>query len=109
MQGVGQLMSQHGFLLLDVDPIQHVNGLGFGVVVGLDLLLEQRQQKRLESEVAVQQAELLEHDLAALHALGALVFLELLFQIAFDRSPGSDLSLHSALDGQAGFVGGKLD
>jgi hypothetical protein len=69
LQGVGQLVGQHRLLLLDVHPVQHVNGLGFGVVVGLDLLLEQRQQKGLEGEVAVQQAELLEHNLAALHAL----------------------------------------
>jgi hypothetical protein len=71
LQGVGQLVGQHRLLLLDVHPVEHVHGLGLGVVVGLDLLLEQRQQKGLEVEVAIEQAELLEHDFVALQALGA--------------------------------------
>ena len=76
LQRVGQLVRQHRLLLVGVDPVEHVHGLGFGVVVGFDLFLEQRQQKRLELEVAVEQAELLEHDLVALQALGAFVFVE---------------------------------
>ncbi len=106
---MGQLVGQHRLLLLDAHPVEHVDGLGLGVVVGLDLFLEQRQQEGLEGEVAVQQAEFLEYDFAALHALGALVFVELLFQIAFDGGAGGDLALDLALDGQAGLVGGEFD
>ena len=109
LQGVGQLVSQHRLLLLHIHPVQHGDGLGFGVVIGFDLFFEQLQQKGLEGEVAVQQAELLQHNLAALHAFGALVFLELLFEVAFHRGARGDLALDRALDGQPGFVGGKLD
>ena len=58
LQGVGELVGEHRLLLVGIDPVEHVDGFGFGVVVGFDLFLEQRQQKRLELEVAVEQAEL---------------------------------------------------
>ena len=109
LQGVGQLVGEHRLLLLNVHPIQHIYGLVLGVVIGLDLLFEQRQQKRLEGEVAVQQAELFEHDLIALQAPRALVLLELPLEVIFHGCAGSDLALHLTLDGQPGFVGGKLD
>ena len=73
-----------------------------GVVVGFDLLPEQRQQKGLEGEVAVQQAKLFEHNLIALHAPGALVLVELLLEVIFHGSAGNDLAFHLALDGQPG-------
>jgi hypothetical protein len=50
LQGVGQLVGQHRLLLFDIHPVEHVHGLGLGVVVGFDLLLEQRQQKGLEAK-----------------------------------------------------------
>ena len=109
LEGVGQLMGQHRLLLLDVHPVEHVDGLGFGVVVGLDLLLEERQQKGLERKIAVEEAELLEDNFALLEALGALVFLELLLQITLHFRAGGKLALDVALDGQAGFTGGELD
>jgi hypothetical protein len=104
LKGVRQLVGQDRLLLLDVDPVQHVDGLGFGVVVGLDLLFEKRQQKGLEVEVAVEQAEFLEDDFAALEAFGALVLVELFFQIAFHFGAGGDLALDVALDGQPGLL-----
>jgi len=58
---------------------------------------------------AIDHAELLEHDFAALHALGALVFVELLPQVALDLGAGGDLALDLALDGQAGLFGRELD
>ena len=82
LQGVGQLVRQHRLLFVDAHPIQQIDGLGFGVVVGLDLLLQQGQQKRLQVEIAIKKAEFLEHDFAALHAFGILIFVELLVQIA---------------------------
>ena len=90
LEGVGQLVGQDGLLLFDVDPVEHVDGLGFGVVVGFDLLLEQREQKGLEGEVAIEQAEFLENDFASLEALGALVLVEFLVQVAFDGGAGGD-------------------
>ena len=99
LQGVSQFVGQHWFLLLNVHPIQHVNSLVLGVVVGLDLLLEQRQQKGFEGEVAVQQAKLFEHDLIALQAPGALILLELPLEVIFHGCAGDDLALHLALDG----------
>jgi hypothetical protein len=68
---MGQLVRQHRLLLLHVHPVQHVHGLGLRVVVGLDLFLQQRQQKRLQLKVAVQQAKFLQNDLVPLQPLGA--------------------------------------
>ncbi len=109
LQGVGQFVGQHGFLLVDADPVEHIHGLGLGVVVGLDLLFQQGQQKGLEVEIAIEQSEFLEHDLAALHALGVLVVVELLIQIAFHGGAGGEPALDLALDGQAGLLRGELE
>ncbi len=81
LQRVGQLVGQNRLLFLHADPVEHVHGLGLGVVIGFDLLLQQRQQKRLQVEVAVQQAELLEHDLVALQPLGSFILVEFLFEV----------------------------
>ena len=109
LEGVGQLVGEDRFLLVDVNPVEQEDGLAFGVVVGLDLLLEEGQEKGFEGEVAVQQAELFEHDFALLEALGAFVLLEFLVEVGFDGGAGGDLALDLALDGQAGLLGGKLD
>ena len=81
LQGVGQLVRHHRLLLVRIDPVEQVHGLGLGVVVGFDLLLEERQQKGLELEILVEQAEFLEHDFVALEALGAFVFVEFFIEI----------------------------
>ena len=98
-----------GFCSSMLDPVEHVDGFGFGVVEGLDLLLEQRQQKGLEVEVAVEEAELLEDDFVALEAFCAPVVVEFLLEVAFDGGAGGELALDGALDGQTGLVGGELD
>jgi hypothetical protein len=108
LQGVGQFVGQHRLLFLDVHPVQQVHGLGLGVVVGLNLFFQKRQQKWLQRKVAVQHAELLQHDLVALHAFGAFVLVELLLHKALHRGPGGQLALHGVLDRQAGLLGGKL-
>ena len=109
LEGVGELVGEDRLLLVDVDPVEHVDGLGFGVVVGFDLLLEQGEQKGLEVEVAVEQAELLEHDFVALEAFGVLVVVEFFLEVALDGGAGGELALDRALDGQPGFIGGELD
>ena len=97
LQGVGQLVGENRLLLVDGHPVEHVHGLGLGIVVGFDLLLEQGQQERLQVEVAVEQAELLQHDFAALQALGAFVFLELLVQVRLHGVARGELALDRAL------------
>ena len=109
LESVRQLMGEHWLLLVDVDPVKHVDGLGFGVVVGFDLLLEQREEKRLEVEIAVEHTEFLEHDFSALEAFCVLVVVEFFLEVAFDGSAGGELALDGAFDGQAGFGGGELD
>ncbi len=47
-------MGQDGFLLIDADPVKHVDGLGFGVVIGLDLFLEEGEEKGFEVEVVIE-------------------------------------------------------
>ena len=109
LESVGQLVGQHRLLLLDVHPVEQVHGLGFRVVIGFDLLFEQREQKGFQLEVAVQQAEFLQDDFAALEAFCALILLEFLLQIAFHGCAGGDLTLDCAFDGQAGLLRGELE
>ena len=46
-------------LLVHRDPVEQVHGLCLGIVVCLDLLFEQGQQKWLQVEVAIKEPELL--------------------------------------------------
>ena len=108
LEGMGQLVGEDRFLFVDIDPVEKVDGFRFRIVISLDLLFEQRQQKRLEIKVAIEEAEFLENDFAALHALGAFIFIELFAQIAFDCGPRGELALDVAFDGQAGLVGGEF-
>jgi hypothetical protein len=108
LERVGQLVREHRFLLVDVHPVQHVHGFGLRVVVGLDLLFEELQQKRLELKVVVQQAELFEHNLVALQAFRALIFIEFFFEVAFHGGTSSEGALDRVFDRQAGLVGGEL-
>jgi hypothetical protein len=98
LQRVGQLMGQYRLLLLDVHPVEHENGLGLEVVIGLDLLLEQLQQEWRKREVVVKHTEFLEHDLATLHAFGAFVLRELFFEVVLHRGAIGDLPLDLGLD-----------
>ena len=109
LQRVGQLVRHHRLLLVGIDPVQHVHGLGLRVVISLDLLLQQRQQKRLELKVAVEQAKFLQHDLIALQSLGALVLVEFFVEIALHCGARGEGALHGALDRQAGLLRGELD
>ena len=102
-------MGQHRFLLVDIDPVEHVDGLGFGVVVGLDLLFKQRQQKWLEREIAVKQAKLLEHNFVALEAFRILILIEFIFEVTLHCGAGGELALDGVLDGQPGLIGGEFD
>src|ERR1035441_4412805 len=95
---MGQFMRKNRLLLVDVDPVEHVDSLGFGVVIGLDLLLEKGEQKGLKVEIAIEHAELFQDDFTALQALGSLIVLEFLIQIAFHGGTGRELALDGALD-----------
>ena len=109
LEGVGELVGEDRLLVIGTDPVEHIYGLGFGVVIGFDLLLEEYEQKRLELEIVIEEAEFLEDDFVALQALGAFILIELFFKVLFDGVAGSELALDGALDGQTGFVGGELD
>ena len=109
LQGMSQLMGHHRLLLVGIDPIENVDGFGFGVVVGFDLFFEQRQQKRLQLKVAVEQAEFFKHDFIALETLGAFVLIKLSVEVTFNSGAGSEGALDGALDGQPGFIGGEFD
>jgi hypothetical protein len=102
-------MGHYRLLLVGIYPVENVDGFGFGIVVGLDLFFEQRQQKRLEIKVAVEQAELSKYDLIALEALGALVLIELFVEITFYSGACGEGALDGALDGQSRFIGREFD
>ena len=104
LQSVRQLVGHHRLLLVGIHPVENVHGLGLRIVVGLDLFLQQRQQKGLQLKIVVQQAKLLQDDLIALQPLGALVFIEFLIEVALDCGARREGALDGALDGQAGFV-----
>ena len=91
LQCMCELVRQNRLLIVHAHPVQHIHGLGFGVVIRFNLLGEQSQQKGLEGKVAVQQAELLQHDLVALHALGAFVLIELFFEVPLHLGAAGDL------------------
>ena len=97
---MGQLMSHHGLLLVDRHPVQQVHLLGLVVVEARNLLGQQAQQKRPQLKVAIQQPELLQHQLAALHPLVALVLVELLAQLLVYRVARDEPALHRRLDRQ---------
>ena len=107
LEGVGELVGKDGLLLLDRDPVKQGDALGFGVVIGLDLLLEQGEEEGFEIEIAVEKTELLEHDFAALHAFGAFVLVEFLLEVGFDISAGGELALDLAGGLETGFGGGE--
>jgi hypothetical protein len=109
LKSVRELVSQDRLLLFNVYPVEHVNGLGFGVVEGFDLLIEECEEKGLEGEVAIEQPEFLEHNFSALQALGAFVFVEFFLEVTFNGGAGGDLALDGALDGQAGLLGGEFE
>ncbi len=88
LQSVGQLVRHHRLLLVDGHPVEQVHLLGLVVVEAGNLLGEQAEEEGAHLEVLVEQAELLEHQLAALHALGALVLVELLAQLRVDGARG---------------------
>ena len=109
LKGVGELVGEDRLLLFDAYPVEHVDGLGFGVVVGFDLLVEKCEEKGLEGEVAVEEAEFFEDDFALLETLGALVLVEFLFEVGFDVGAGGELALDGGFNGQAGLLRGELD
>ena len=43
LEGVGEFVGQHRLLLFNVYPVEQVDGLGFRVVVGLDLFFQERE------------------------------------------------------------------
>lgn len=108
LQGVGEFVGEHWLLLVDGYPVEHVNGFGFGVVVSLDLLLEQREEEGLEVEVFVEEAEFFQDNLALLQALGALIVVEALLEVGFHGGAAGEAALDLGLDGQAGFLRGEL-
>ena len=102
LKGVGKLVRHHRLLLLDRHPVEQIHLLGFVVVEAGNLLGEQAQEERPHLEALVEQAKLLEHEFAALHALGALVLVELLAQFGVDGGAGDEPALHRALDLEVG-------
>ena len=106
LEGVGELMDEDGLLGFGIEPVEEVDGAGFGVVVASDLLFEEGEHEGLEVEVLVEEAEFLEDDFAALHAFGVFIFVELVVEVLFDGGAAGEGALDLLLEGQAGFVGG---
>src|ERR1700679_876513 len=93
-------MGHHRLLLVDGHPVEEVHLLGLVVVEAGDLLGEQAEQEGPHLEALVEQAELLEHQFAALHAFGALVLVELLAQFGVNCFARDEVALYGGLDGQ---------
>ena len=41
LEGVGELVGKDRLLFIGTDPVEQIHGLGLGVVIGFDLLLEE--------------------------------------------------------------------
>ena len=108
LQCVRQFVRQHWTLRLHVHPVQQVYGLGFGVVVSRHLLLEERNQKRLQIEIARQQSKFLQHDFRALQPLRILVLLHVLLDKGLHLAALHQPPLDLLFDGQLRLPAGKL-
>ena len=108
LEGVGELVGEDGLLVFGGDPIEEVHGFGLVVVEAGDLLGEELEEEGAEVEVAVEQAELFEDQLGALHALGVLVFVELLAEIRGDFGAGDEAALDGVKRGQVGVFADEL-
>jgi len=96
---MGQFVGQHRLLLFRLNPVQQIHRLGLVVVKTRHLLRQQRDHERLQLEVAIQQPELLQHNLRPRQALRSLVFVELFAQIPGDLVARDQLALHAMHDG----------
>jgi len=70
-------MRQHWLLLVRIDPVQQIDGLGLWIVVPGHLLPQQCHQKSLQIKVSRQQPEFLQHQFRPLQALRIFVNEEL--------------------------------
>ncbi len=98
LERVRQLVSQHRLLLLRLDPVQQIHRLRLVVVEAGDLLRQQRDEKRPQMKVPVQQPELLQHDLGPLHALRTLVLVELHLEVMSHLIARYQLALYAVRD-----------
>jgi hypothetical protein len=91
-------MREDGLLLIRLDPVQQIHRLRLVVVEPGNLLRQQGDHKRLKAEIAVEQSELLEHDLRAGKALRSFVLVEFLAQILIDLVAGDQFALYAMQD-----------
>ena len=106
---MGELVRQHRLLRIGRDPVEQIDGLRLAVVVRGNLLVEQLDQKRLQMEIRVDQAEFLQHDFRPLHALRVFVVVHFFQEILLDFRARGQVRLHFVLDGQFGVFRGKLE
>lgn len=108
LEGVGELVSEDGLLVLGGDPVEQGDGLGFIVVEAGDLLGEELEKEGAEVEVSVEKAEFFEDELGSLHALGVLIFVELLAEVRGDFGAGDEAALDGVLGGEVGVFADEL-
>jgi hypothetical protein len=101
LESVGKLVRQHRLLRIGRDPIEQIHGFCLAVVVRGNLLVEQLDEERLQMEILVDEAELLEDNFGPLHAFGVLV-VHFPKEILFDFGTRGQVGLHLVLDGQLG-------
>ena len=108
LESMGQLVRQHRLLRIGGNPVEQVYGLRFAVVVRGNLLVQQLHQKRLQMEVRIDQAELLQHDFRPLHALRIFVVLHFFQEILLDFRSRGQVRFHFVLNSQLGVFRGEL-
>ena len=106
---MGQLVRQHRLLLVRLDPVKQIHRLRLVVVKPCNLFRQQRKQKGAKMKVPVKQAELLQHNLGALHPLRAFVLVELLPEVLIHLIARDQFPLHTVLDRQLRIGAGEAE
>jgi hypothetical protein len=99
LKSVRQFVRQHRTLLLNVDPIEQVNGFSLRVVIPGYLFTQQGHEKRLQIEVSRQKSELFQHQLGTAQPLRVLVLSHIFFEIGHNFVATGEASLDLFLDG----------
>ena len=109
LQGMRQLVGQHCFLQLRLHPVEQIHRLGFGIVVSRHLLAQQLQKLGVQIVVRRDHAEFLQHQLRAFEALGVLVILHPLLDVALHLIASDELAFHLVLNGEASVLADELE
>ena len=108
LQRMGEFVRQYRLLNVRLHPVQEIDALRLGIVVGCNLLAQQAKKLRVQVVARRKQAEFLQHQPGLLQPLRVLIVLHALVNVLLHRLAGDEVTLDLVLDRQAGVVAGEL-